>query len=133
MRSPRATSARPTPSDSGDNAPAGVLQLLFDGDLQGCYYTDTSDPRVIPAGDGRYRLIDRGEETFIGTRDGAPVTFRTRYVVKGLFQGDPLATPPRSSSRGLHPRPLRRRPRRSALRRRRATGVVHHSGRIRVG
>jgi hypothetical protein len=76
-----------------DNAPAGVAPLRFSGDLDGCYYTDTSDPFVVPAGQGRYRLIDRGAETFVGTVRGEPTRFRSSYVVIALFEGNPLEDP----------------------------------------
>ena len=43
-----------------DNAPAGVPPLLyFEGNLLGCYYVDEADTRVIAAGAGRYRLVER--------------------------------------------------------------------------
>ena len=72
------------------NAPAGVPPLSFDeGDLIGCYYVDTADTRVTATGGGRYRLVEQGTETFIGTFDGDPVTFRTSYVFLAWFLGDP--------------------------------------------
>ena len=76
-----------------DNAPAGVPPLLFSGDLEGCYYVDQAETRVTEAGGGRYRLVERGTETFIGTLHGEPATFRTQYVFLAWFQGNPLEDP----------------------------------------
>jgi hypothetical protein len=77
-----------------ENAPAGLPPLLyFDGNLLGCYYVDEADTRVIAAGAGRYRLVERGVETFIGTLDGQQVTFRTSYVFLAWFLGNPLVDP----------------------------------------
>lgn len=77
-----------------NNAPAGPPPLLFfEGNLLGCYYVDEADTRVIAAGGGRYRLVERGVETFIGTLNGEPVEFRTSYVFLAWFLGNPLEDP----------------------------------------
>jgi hypothetical protein len=77
-----------------DNAPAGIAPLFFDeGDLLGCYYTDTSDPHVNRVGGNRFRLVDRGTETFVGTLRGVDVRFRSSFVIIAEFQGNPLEDP----------------------------------------
>ena len=79
------------PGYGTDNAPAGVPPLFFfEGNLLGCYYVDEADTRVTAAGGGRFRLVEHGTETFIGTLDGEQVTFRTSYVFLAWFQGNPL-------------------------------------------
>lgn len=82
------------PQYGTDNAPAGVPPLLyFEGNLLGCYYVDEADTRVTAAGGGRFRLVEKGTETFIGTLDGEQVTFRTSYVFLAWFHGNPLEDP----------------------------------------
>jgi hypothetical protein len=76
-----------------DNAPAGVPPLLFGGDLEGCYYVDEADTAVTEAGGGRFRLVERGTETFVGTLRGQDARFRTQYVFLAWFQGNPLEDP----------------------------------------
>jgi hypothetical protein len=97
-------------SDDGygeKNAPAGVAPLFFDeGDLLGCYYTDTSDPRVSAVGGGRFRLVDRGTETFVGTLRGDEVRFRSSFVIIAEFQGNPLEDPGASLISGFCHHPL---------------------------
>jgi hypothetical protein len=89
-----------------DNAPAGVPPLLFSGDLEGCYYVDEADTRVTAAGGGRFRLVERGTETFIGTLFGDPATFRTKYVFLAWFQGNPLENPDAKQLSGSCHHPL---------------------------
>jgi hypothetical protein len=93
---------------AGDNAPAGIPPLLFSGGLEGCYYTDTSNPRVTPIGHDRYRLVDRGTETFIGTVRGKreSVTFRSSFVIIAEFQGNPLDDPGATLISGFCHHPL---------------------------
>jgi hypothetical protein len=53
----------------------------------GCWYTDSIDPDSIhdnPSGTWR----ERGEEHFVGTLDGVPVTFSTTYHFTGKFDSD---------------------------------------------
>lgn len=89
------------------NAPAGVPPLhFFDGNLQGCYYVDEADTRVVAAGGGRFRLVERGTETFIGTLNGVDVTFRTSYVFLAWFQGNPLTDPDAQQLSGSCHHPL---------------------------
>jgi hypothetical protein len=76
-----------------NNAPAGIPPLIFTGGLEGCYYTDTSDPRVTAIGGGRFRLVDRGTETFVGEVPELGediITFRSSFVIIAEFQGNPL-------------------------------------------
>jgi hypothetical protein len=89
-----------------DNAPAGVPPLLFSGDLEGCYYVDEAETRVTKAGGGKYRLVERGEETFIGTLFGDEVSFRTSYVFIAEFQGNPLEDPDATQLSGFCHHPL---------------------------
>jgi len=79
-----------------NNAPAGIPPLIFTGGLEGCYYTDTSDPHVTAVGGGRFRLVDRGTETFIGMVPELGkdiITFRSSFVIIAEFQGNPLDDP----------------------------------------
>jgi hypothetical protein len=107
-----------------DNAPAGVAPLHFnEGDLLGCYYTDTSDPRVNAVGGGRFRLVDRGTETFIGELHGDAVSFRTSFVIIALFQGHPLEDPNAALLSGFCHHPLIEG----------GTGVLHFADNVETG
>jgi hypothetical protein len=59
--------------------------LVMDGDLEGCWYTDVLDFRMLP--NGVYTEV--GEELFVGRQgDGAMGTFTTTYRFEARFEED---------------------------------------------
>ena len=56
--------------------------LIMTGDLEGCHYIFIESASCSPGG----AYTERGTETFVGTYNGVPGTFRTTYLFTGTYK-----------------------------------------------
>ena len=62
-----------------------TFALTMTGAFEGCHYVFVDNGRCTPGG----AYYETGTETFVGTYDGQPGTFRTNYVFTATYQDCP--------------------------------------------